>query len=84
MIRSLTLLAALALPVSGAGAVPRDPSVERSDDQQQTQPTRKRERAKPTPAAPCSGCAAQPSAQAPMLETPMPGLLLIPAEAAAI
>ena len=86
MIRPLLLLPALMLATqpAPAGAIPSDPSIERAGDQHHTAPVRKRERAKPVPAAPCAGCSASPSAQPPMLEAPVPGLLLIPAEAAAI
>ena len=86
MVRTALLLPliALAAPSAYASAAVVDPSVERSSEQHHTQTARKRERAKPAPASPCTGCSAQPSSQPPMLEAPVPGLLLIPAEAAAI
>ena len=77
-------LIALASPTGVASAAVNDPSTERAGEQHQLQPVRKRERAKPAPAAPCTGCATQPSSQPPMLEAPVPGLLLIPAEGAGI
>jgi hypothetical protein len=73
----------LATPVALASALVSDPSVERASEQHHPQPARKRERTKPAPDAPCTGCATSSSAHPPMLEAPVPGLLLIPAEAAA-
>jgi hypothetical protein len=84
MIATLLLAPALAFVAPAAPVLASDPAVERSGEPQlQTQTTRRRDRAKPAPTPPCAGCAAPPSAHPPMLDTPVPGLLLIPAEAAA-
>ena len=82
MLRRLILVLIFALAMPTAVAVPAcatDPSAERSQAQPHHAPQKKQDRSRPSSEAPCLGCVAPSTTNPPMLEVPLPGLLLIPA-----
>lgn len=82
MVRRLILLLIFALAVPSAVAMPAcaaDPSIERVQPQQHHTPQKKQERNRPSAETQCLGCVAPSTTNPPMLEAPVPGLLLIPA-----
>jgi hypothetical protein len=82
MLRRLIMLLifALAVPAAATPACASDPSVERAHDGSAHQaPQKKQERQRRNADAQCIGCVAPSTTNPPMIEAPVPGLMMIPA-----